>query len=109
MKVLLDENMPESLLLALRRFGHQVDSINGLGLKGIDDVTMYREVIKDYDLCFTRDVGFAHNVRQVREEINGKLLRVVLPQQRSEQFVPLFLEAFERSDWSGYSNGSDWP
>jgi len=101
--------MPESLMPALRRLGHQVDSINSLRLKGIDDVTLYRDVAKDYDLCFTRDVGFAHNVGQVREGIDVRLLRVVLPQQRTAQFVPLFIQAFEQSDWFAYANGSDWP
>lgn len=27
-KILLDENMPESLVAALARLGHQVDSVN---------------------------------------------------------------------------------
>ncbi len=72
-------------------------------------MALYREAAKDYDLCFTRDIGFAHNVRQMREQPGVKLLRVVLPQQRSAQFVPLFVQSFEQSDWSNYSNGSDWP
>ena len=109
MKILLDENMPDSLVPALRRLGHQVDSINHLGLKGIADITLYRQIAKDYDLCFSRDVGFAHNARQMREPLAVKLLHVVLSQQRTEHFVPLFDEAFERSDWSNYDNGSDWP
>ena len=101
--------MPESLVSALGSLGRHVDSINCLRLKGIDDVTLYREIAKDYDLCFTRDVGFAHNVRQMREAIDVKVLRVMLPQQRTEQFVPLFVHTFEQSDWSAYNNGSDWP
>jgi hypothetical protein len=36
-KILLDENLPESLLAALGRLGHQVDSVNSLRLKGIDN------------------------------------------------------------------------
>lgn len=101
--------MPESLMPALRRLGHHVDSINHLKLKGIDDLTLYREIAKDFDLCFTRDLGFAHNVRQMREQLSVKLLHVMLPQQRTELFVPLFVKVFEQSDWANYANGSDWP
>jgi len=108
-KILLDENLPESLLAALERLGHQVDSINHLKLKGLDNGTLYRQVAKDYDLCFTRDAGFAHNVRQMRDQLQVKILRVIVPQQRVESFVPAFIDAFQKSDWARYSNGTDWP
>jgi hypothetical protein len=56
--------MPESLAGALEDLGHHVDSVNNLKLKGIDNGTLYRQVAVDYELCFTRDAGFALNVRQ---------------------------------------------
>jgi hypothetical protein len=101
--------MPESLVAALARFGHQVDSINQLKVKGIDNGTLYRQVATNYDLCFTRDAGFARNVRQMGEALQVKLLRVTLPQQRVEVFVPAFIDAFLKSDWSKYMTGADWP
>jgi len=101
--------MPESLMVALRSLGHQVDSVNHLKLKGIDNGTLYGQVARDYDLCFTRDAGFAHNVRRMREQSQVKVLRVVVPQQRVETFVPTFVDAFENSDWSLYTTGADWP
>lgn len=67
MKILLDENIPESLVVALEDLGHEVDSVNHLKLKGLDNGTLYRQVAVQYDLCFTRDAGFAHNVRQMRD------------------------------------------
>lgn len=90
MKILLDENMPESLLVALRQLGHQVDSVNRLQLKGIDNGTLYRQVAQDYDLCFTRDAGFANNVRQTTLPSRVKVLRVILPQQPAGPFVDAF-------------------
>jgi hypothetical protein len=99
--------MPESLAGALEDLGHEVDSVNDLKLKGIDNGTLYRQVA--YDLCFTRDAGFAHNVRQMRDPSQVRVLRVIVPQQRVESFVPAFIDAFQRSDWSRYSNGDDWP
>jgi predicted nuclease of predicted toxin-antitoxin system len=61
-KILLDENLPESLLKSLQRVGHQVDSVNTLRLKGIDNGTLYRQVAQNYELCFTRD-GFQSPVK----------------------------------------------
>ena len=101
--------MPESLAAALKLLGHEVDSVNNLKLKGIDNGRLYRQVAVDYELCFTRDTGFAHNVRQMRHPSQVKVLRVIAPQQRIEAFVPAFIDAFKRSDWSRYPNGDDWP
>jgi len=43
-KILLDENLPESLVAALQRLGHEVDSVNSLRLKGLDNGTLYRQI-----------------------------------------------------------------
>jgi len=107
--ILLDENIPESLSVALERLGHQVDTVNRLNRKGIDNGTLYRQVAINYDLCFTKDSGFARNVRQMRQQSQVKVLRVIIPQQRVGPFVDAFVEAFRKSDWSHYSNGADWP
>jgi predicted nuclease of predicted toxin-antitoxin system len=90
-KILLDENMPESLLGALEDLGHEVDSVNHLKLKGLDNGTLYRQVAIAYDLCFTRDTGFAHNVRQMRDPSQVKILRVVFPNRESSLSFPRLL------------------
>ena len=109
MTILLDENLPESLLVALQQLGHQADSVNRLRLKGIDNGTLYRQVAQDYDLCFTRDAGFTHNVRQMQLPSRVKVLRVTIREQRPRQFVEAFVKAFRTANWSAYGNGSDWP
>lgn len=101
--------MPEPLVSAMENLGHQVDSVNHLKLKGLDNGTLYRQVAVHYDPCFTRDAGFAHNVRRMRVPSQVKVLRVVVPQQRTESFVSAFVDAFQKSDWLRYSNGDDWP
>ena len=101
--------MPESLVGALEGLGHEVDSVNHLKLKGLDNGTLYRQVAIGYDLCFTRDSAFAHNVRQMRDPSQVKVLRVIVPQQKVESFVPTFVDVLQKSDWSHYSNGDDWP
>jgi predicted nuclease of predicted toxin-antitoxin system len=97
-KILLDENLPDSLVVALEDLGHEVNSVNHLKLKGLDNGTLYRQVAVQYDLCFTRDSGFAHNVRQMRDPAQVKVLRVIVPQQRTELFVPAFVDAFQKAD-----------
>ena len=101
--------MPESLVGALEGLGHEGDSVNHLKLKGVDNGTLYRQVAIGYDLCFTRDSAFAHNVRQMRDPSQVKVLRVIVPQQKVESFVPAFVDALQKSDWSHYSNGDDGP
>ena len=87
--------MPESLVGALEGLGHEVDSVNHLKLKGLDNGTLYRQVAIGYDLCFTRDSAFAHNVRQMRDPSQVKVLRVIVPQQKVESFVPAFVDALQ--------------
>ncbi len=109
MRVLLDENMPESLRVALRRLGHEVDSVTSLRLKGLDNGRLYREVAQSYDLCFTRDEEFVLSVRAVDRPGSVKVLRVTFRQAPRGEFTRRFLEAFGQTDWSSYPNGSDWP
>ncbi len=108
MKVLLDENLPEGLVGVLRRLGHDVDSVNSLRMKGLDNGTLYREVAQGYDLCFTRDFGFARGMNQVRGA-RVKLLRVILPQTPAKMFVVTFVATFTQTDWTKYKNGDEWP
>lgn len=43
MRILLDENVPNSIIQPLRQLGHVVESINTLRLKGLDNGALYRE------------------------------------------------------------------
>jgi hypothetical protein len=55
-RILLDENMPESLRRALAELGHEVDSVASLRLKGLDNGRLYQDVAQRYDLCFSRAI-----------------------------------------------------
>ena len=109
MRVLLDENMPEPVRRALRALGHEVDSVVSLHLKGLDNGRLYREIAQAYDLCFTRDRGFVAYVRALDQPGSVKVIRVTLPQVQGQRFTEEFIRAFERTDWSAYPSGSDWP
>jgi predicted nuclease of predicted toxin-antitoxin system len=108
-RILLDENMPRKLREALVAEGHEVDSVRSLRLDGIDNGALYELAARDYDFCFTRDAEFANRIRESTSATRLKLLRVVIPQTRQEEFVGQFVAAFRQTDWAQYANGDAWP
>ena len=109
MKILLDENMPLKLLGALIAEGQEVDSIKSLKLQGIDNGALYRMAASNYDLCFTRDAEFSKRVQQAKSAARLKLVHVIIPQTRQDEFVQQFVTAFRKTDWSTHATGEDWP
>jgi len=109
LRVLIDENLPRKLVEALRAEGHEAESVHTLHRQGIDNGALYALACRDYDLCFTRDLGFVHNARQGASPARLKLLRVVLPQQRQDEFVAEFMASFRATNWAEYEHGADWP
>jgi hypothetical protein len=101
--------MPRKLQSALVGEGHEVHSVRSLRLDGIDNGALYELATREYDLCFTRDVEFARRVRESKIGTRLKLLRVVIPQTRQEEFVRQFIALFRKTDWAKYANGGDWP
>ena len=109
MRILLDENMPRKLRAVLIAEGHDVDSVRSLQLQGIDNGALYQFAASSYDLCFTRDAEFSTRVAASKEIVRVKLVRVVIPQTRQDEFVQQFLIEFLKTDWSKLSSGEDWP
>ena len=109
MRILLDENMPRKLLAALIAEGHDVDSVRSLHLQGIDNGALYQFAATSYDLCFTRDAEFSRRVAASKPVARVKLVRVVIPQTRQDEFVQQFLIEFRKTDWLNHSSGNDWP
>lgn len=109
MRILLDENLPRKLLAALRDEGHEVESVHTLRLQGLDNGRLLAFATENFELCFTRDFGFAHNVRLGRVPPGFRLLRVTLPQKPQEEFVRDFVACFRGSDLRLFQNGDDWP
>jgi predicted nuclease of predicted toxin-antitoxin system len=108
-KILLDENLPRKLVGALRGEGHEVESVHTLRMQGLDNGQLYLFAIQRFDVCFTRDFGFTHNVRQGSSPAKFKLLRVTLPQKPQDEFVADFIAAFRASDLTRFHHGDDWP
>lgn len=109
MRILLDENLPEGLIEPLRRLGHTVDSIGSLGLKGIANGQLYRDVASGYDLFFTKDREFAARVHTLPDPARVRVVLTVIPQQPEPQFVAVFLRAFTATDWSRAALVEEWP
>jgi predicted nuclease of predicted toxin-antitoxin system len=109
LKILLDENVPRRLVPALRAEGHEVESVITLRMQGLDNGRLYQFATQNFDLCFTRDFGFANDVRQHKPPARFKLLRVRLQQKPQEQFVNDFIAAFRATDLIGFQHGDDWP
>ena len=109
MRILLDENLPRKLLAALVAEGHEVDSVKSLQLQGIDNGALYQFAASNYDLCFTRDAEFSRRVRLSKAAARLKLVHVIIPQTRQDEFVQQFFAAFRETDWSSHKSGDDWP
>ena len=109
MRILLDENMPRKLRAVLIAEGHDVDSVWSLQLQGIDNGGLYQFAASSYDLCFTRDAEFSKRVATSKQIVRVKLVHVVIPQTRQDEFVQQFLIEFRKTDWSKPSSSQDWP
>lgn len=109
MKILLDENLPWKLVAALRAEGHEVESVHTLKLDGLENGKLYKFACDNFDICFTRDAGFANNIRQGEPPLRLKLLRVIMQQKPQDEFVPEFIAVFRSSDWTKLHHGDDWP
>lgn len=109
MRILLDENMPRRLMSALVAEGQEVDSVKSLQLQGIDNGALYQLAASSYDLCFTRDAEFSRRIQETKSAARLKLVHVIIPQTRQDEFVQQFLTAFRKTDWSKHDSGDDWP
>jgi hypothetical protein len=86
-----------------------VESIHTLRLQGLENGKLYEFARDSFDLCFTRDAGFANSVRQGAPPSRLKLLRVILRQKPQDEFVLNFIAVFRASDWAQFGHGDDWP
>jgi hypothetical protein len=101
-KVLPDENLPRKLVAALRAEGHAAESVPTLRKQGLDKGGLLRFALVNFDICFIRDFGFAHNLGQGSTPAGFKLLRVTLAQKPRDEFVADFISAFRVCDWTRF-------
>jgi hypothetical protein len=89
-KILLDENLPRKLVAALRAEGHHVESVHTLRMQGLDNGALYRFASGNFDLCFTRDAGFAHNMAPRYFQWNTQARKSVIKKSELRSRTVLF-------------------
>jgi predicted nuclease of predicted toxin-antitoxin system len=77
-KIKLDENLPESLVAALRALHHDTDNVRQEGLAGRNDPDVWAAAQADRRFLVTQDLDFS-DVRQFRPGTHHGLLLVRLP------------------------------
>lgn len=84
MKIKLDENIPASLVGALRALGHEVDSVQDEGLVGRDDETVWSAAQADGRFLVTQDLDFSDIRRFKPGEHHGiMIVRLAQPGRRA--------------------------
>ena len=106
MNIFLDENMPEGLTNKLSDKGHTVQSVAALNKKGIENGAVLKEAEGKFDLLFTRDAKFA---QRFHDRQRPRIIHVTIHQARANAFIPIFMEHFEKTDWSRIQSGDTWP
>jgi predicted nuclease of predicted toxin-antitoxin system len=90
MRILLDENVPVDVISVLQARGHEVESVNYLGWKGIQNGELLSRASKDFDLFITRDKDF--DVERLGRYAAGKfgIVLLALPQQPGPVYAVTF-------------------
>lgn len=70
---------------------------------------LYKFAKESFDLCFTRDSGFANAVKGASTLTGLRVWRVTLVQKPQDEFVRDFATAFRKTDLGKFGNGDDWP
>ena len=90
MRILLDENVPVEVLPVLRQAGHEADSVNFIGWKGIQNGELIARAQQQYELLLTRDKDF--EAEQVSRFITVRfgIGLLAIPQQSGPAYATIF-------------------
>ena len=100
MKIFVDENIPNVIVLELQTMGHDVLDIRGTPQQGMLDDELWALAQSEQRLLVTTDKGFTAH----REEDHWGILVIRLHQpneQRIHARVMAALRQFPESDWPG--------
>jgi len=103
MKLKLDENLPESLLPALARLGHDTDTVRGEHLAGRDDADIWRAAQRAGRFLITQDLDFS-DLRRFAPGTHGGLMLVRLRLPGRLALARRITEVFTHEDvgsWPG--------
>ena len=102
MKIKLDENMPTTLAAALRKLGHDADTVPQEGIAGRDDLCVWEAAQEAGRFLITQDLDFS-DVRRYKPGTHHGLLLVRLRKPGRRALTARVRAAFEREDVAGWS------
>jgi predicted nuclease of predicted toxin-antitoxin system len=97
--ILVDENIPNRTVVALRALGHRVLDVRGLAAKGAPDDVVWAMAQREQALLLTTDKGFARR----RSAAHHGILVIRLRQPNRERIHLCTMQAVQR-----FAEGS-WP
>ena len=103
MKLKLDENLPETLLVELAALNHDVDTVRQEGLAGHDDPDIWTAAQTEGRFLITQDLDFS-DIRQFQPGTHYGLLLVRLPDAGRVALTRRLIEVFRNEDvesWTG--------
>ena len=103
MKLKLDENLPESLVVELATLNHYVDSVRQEGLAGHDDPDVWAAAQASGRFLITQDLDFS-DARKFKPGTHHGLLLVRLPNAGRSALTRRIVEVFRNEvvgSWKG--------
>ena len=103
MKIKLDENLPERLIVALMAFGHDIDNVRTERLKGRADPTIWSATQVAQRFFVTQDLDFS-DMRRYAPGTHAGLLLVRLPRPGRQALFERIVAVFQTEkveDWIG--------
>jgi predicted nuclease of predicted toxin-antitoxin system len=101
MKIKLDENMPNHLVVMLSTIGHEVDTVMEEGMAGRADVDVWERAQNDRRFLITQDLDFS-NIQRFRPGTHHGLLLVRLRNPGRLEITRKIQELFETEDCSSW-------
>jgi len=99
-KLKLDENLPETLLVELAALNHDTDNVRQEGLAGHDDSEVWTAAQASGRFLITQDLDFS-DVRRFKTGTHHGLLLVRLPDAGRSTLTRRIIEVFRREDVEG--------
>lgn len=87
MRILLDENVPIDIMTFLTGCGHDAQSLNFSGLKGLNNGDLIERAREQFDLLLTRDKDFSSEYLASYVTATFGVVLLVIRQQRGPDYA----------------------
>jgi predicted nuclease of predicted toxin-antitoxin system len=90
MRILLDENVPVDVLPVLREAGHEAESVNFIGWKGLENGVLITQAQQNFELLLTRDKDFHEEYLTRYVTVRFGIVLLAIPQQPGPSYAAVF-------------------